>query len=395
MLYSVVEVIVLIPLSGPFIEKDDIDRVFAVLKSKRLSIGPFVEDFEKKVADYTGLKYAVAVNSGTSALHLILKSLNLPGKFMLVPSFTFIASANVALFENKIPLFLDVDDRTFNTSPEILEETLRKIEKGEYEYDGNRVKLEDICCFMAVDIFGHPLDWDGILRVVDEYSLVVIEDSCEALGSEYKGKKAGTFGVAGAFAFYPNKQITTGEGGIIVTNDNEIASLSKSMRNQGRGEGGEWLLHVRIGYNYRMDEMSAALGVSQMEKVDRIIDMRDAVASRYNELLKDVDGVRSPVVEDYVTKMSWFVYVVLLDENINRDAVMDYMNENGVQVRNYFQPVHLQPLYRKMGHKEGELPMTENISKRTLAIPFYTDMNYEDQETVVEVLEEAIEKVGS
>ncbi len=385
----------MIPLSGPFIEKDDIDSVLAVLKSKRLSIGPFVEEFEKKISDYIGLKYAVAVNSGTSALHLILRSLDLPGKFMLVPSFTFIASANVALFEDKIPLFLDIEDRTFNTSPEILKETLKKIERGEYEYDENKVQLEDICCFMAVDIFGHPLDWNGILEVANEYKLVVIEDSCEALGSEYKGRKAGTFGVAGAFAFYPNKQITTGEGGIIVTSDDKIATLSKSMRNQGRGEGGEWLLHVRVGYNYRLDEMSAALGVSQMEKIDRIIDMRNEVASRYSKLLEAVDGVRPPIVEDYVTNMSWFVYVVLLDDSINRDAVMDYMNKNGIQVRNYFQPIHLQPLYREMGHREGELPVTENISRRTLAIPFYTDMNFEDQKIVVDTLKEAIEKVGS
>ena len=384
----------MIPLSGPFIEKDDIDRVLAVLKSKRLSIGPFVEEFENKVANYVGLKYAVAVNSGTSALHLILKSMDLPGKFMLVPSFTFIASANVALFENKIPLFLDVEERTFNTPPEILEETLRKIGNGKYKYNGEIVRLDDICCFMAVDIFGHPLDWDDILRVAREYNLVVIEDSCEALGSEYKGKKVGSFGASGAFAFYPNKQITTGEGGIIVTNDERVAKLSRSMRNQGRGEGGEWLLHVRVGYNYRLDEMSAALGVSQMEKIDRIIDMRNEVASKYEKLLEDVDGVRPPVVEDYVTNMSWFVYVVLLDDKINRDAVMDYMNKNGVQVRNYFQPIHLQPLYRKMGHKEGELPTTEDISKRTLAIPFYTDMDYEDQKIVVETLKEAIEKVG-
>ena len=385
----------MIPLSGPFIEKDDIDSVLAVLKSKRLSIGPFVEEFEKKISDYIGLKYAVAVNSGTSALHLILRSLDLPGKFMLVPSFTFIASANVALFEDKIPLFLDIEDRTFNTSPEILKETLKKVERGEYEYDGNKVQLEDICCFMAVDIFGHPLDWNGILEVANEYKLVVIEDSCEALGSEYKGRKAGTFGVAGAFAFYPNKQITTGEGGIIVTSDDKIATLSKSMRNQGRGEGGEWLLHVRVGYNYRLDEMSAALGVSQMEKIDRIIDVRNEVASRYSKLLEAVDGVRPPIVEDYVTNMSWFVYVVLLDDSINRDAVMDYMNKNGIQVRNYFQPIHLQPLYREMGHREGELPVTENISRRTLAIPFYTDMNFEDQKIVVDTLKEAIEKVGS
>ena len=385
----------MIPLSRPFIEKDDIDTVLSVLKSDRLSMGKFTEEFEKAVASYVGTKYAVAVSSGTAALHLILKSLDLPGKYMLVPSFTFVASANVALFEGKIPVFVDIDERTFNVSPEALEDTLIRIEKGRYEIGGEKIKINDVCCFMAVDIFGHPLDWDGILGVLGKYGIPVIEDSCEALGSEYKGKKVGTFGEAGAFAFYPNKQITTGEGGIIVTNREDVYKLSRSMRNQGRGEGGEWLLHVRLGYNYRIDEMSAALGYSQMRKIERITEMRSRVAERYGKLLEGIEGVRAPIVEDYVTKMSWFVYVVLLDEEIDRDRVMDYMNERGVQVRNYFQPVHLQPFYREMGHSEGELPVTENVSKRTLALPFYTSLSEEDQKTVVETLKEAMERVGT
>ncbi len=383
----------MIPLSGPFIEEDDINRVIAVLKSRRLSMGPFTEEFEKLIAEHTGARYAVAVNSGTSALHLILKSIDPKGRYMLVPSFTFIASANVALFEDKIPLFVDIDERTFNTSPSNLEDILTRIEKGKYRYNGQKVRIEDVCCFMAVDIFGHPLDWDEVTKIAERFGVTVIEDSCEALGSEYKGKKAGTFGVAGAFAFYPNKQITTGEGGVIVTDNEDIAKLSKSMRNQGRGEGGQWLLHVRMGYNYRIDEMSAALGVSQMEKIDRIIGMRNRVAERYGKLLENVEGVRAPIVEDYVTKMSWFVYVILLDKDVNRDNVVDYMETHGIQVRNYFQPVHLQPFYRKMGHAEGELPVTEDVSKRTLALPFYTDISEEDQKVVVETLKNAIEKV--
>jgi perosamine synthetase len=383
-----------IPLSKPFIEEDDIEVVKNVLKSSWLSMGPFTKKFESIVAEYVGVKYAVAVSSGTAALHLILKSADLPGKYMIVPSFTFVASANVAIFENKIPLFVDIDDRTFNVSPEALEDLLIRIEKGRYKFNEENLKIDDICCFMAVDIFGHPLDWDKIDEITGKYDIPVIEDSCEALGSEYKGRKVGTFGIAGAFAFYPNKQITTGEGGIIVTNDENVMKLSKSMRNQGRGEGGEWLLHVRLGYNYRMDEMSAALGYSQMKKIDRIIEMRNEVAERYSNLLKEFDGARPPVVEDYVSRMSWFVYVILLDEKISRDKVMDYMNNHGIQVRNYFQPVHLQPFYRSMEHREGELPITENISKRTLALPFYTSLSEEDQEHVVEVLKEAIEKVG-
>ena len=385
----------MIPLSCPLIEKDDIETVLAVLRSDRLSMGPMTEEFERLVAEYVGVKHAIAVSSGTAALHLILRSSGFEGKYMLVPSFTFVASANVALFEGKVPLFVDIDERTFNVSPQTLEDVLLRIEKGKYEINGEKVNLKEVCCFMAVDIFGHPLDWDKVTEVLGKYGIPVIEDSCEALGSEYKGRKVGTFGIAGAFAFYPNKQITTGEGGVIVTDDDKVAKLSRSMRNQGRGEGGEWLLHVRLGYNYRIDEMSAALGVSQMRKIDRIIDMRSEVAKRYEELLRGIDGVRPPVVENYVSRMSWFVYVVLLDENMNRDAVMEYMEKRGIQVRNYFQPVHLQPLYREMGHSEGELPVTENVSKRTLALPFYSALSLEDQKIVVETLKEAIERVGT
>ncbi len=381
----------MIPLSKPLIEEDDIESVLEVLKSDRLSMGPKTEEFERVVAEYVGVKHAVAVNSGTSALHLVLKSLDPnPGEYMIVPSFTFIASANVALFEGVIPIFVDIDERTFNTSPDALEDLLLRIEKGKYRIAGENVDINKVKYFMGVDIFGQPLDWDEILKITSKYGLKVIEDSCEALGAEYKGRKAGTFGTAGTFAFYPNKQITTGEGGIIVTNDDEIASLSRSMRNQGRGEGGEWLSHVRLGYNYRIDEMSAALGLNQMRKIERILKMREEVARRYDELLEDVEGVRTPVIEDYTTRMSWFVYVVLLEEGIDRDGVMKFMEEKGVQVRNYFQPVHLQPFYRKMGHSEGELPTTEDVSKRTLALPFYTTLSFEDQKVVVETLKEAI-----
>lgn len=372
-----------IPLSNASISKEDIDEVLNVLKSGRLALGPYLEKFEDIVAKYIGIKYAVAVNSGTSALHLILKSLSFQeGDIILVPSFTFIASANVALFEKGIPVFIDIEKDTGNIDPDALEEFMEMVYSGKTKYDPKKVKF-----LMAVDIFGHPLNWEKIIKIAEKYNIQIIEDSCEALGSEYKGKKCGTFGKAGAFAFYPNKQITTGEGGIIVTNDEEIAHLSRAMRNQGRTNNG-WLSHEIIGYNYRLDEMSAALGYSQMKKIDYIIEKRNKVAMYYNKIL---DFVEIPTIKDYVTKMSWFVYVIKLPEGVDINKVIKYLSENGIESRNYFSPVHLQPLYRNLGYKEGMLPITEELSKRTLAIPFYTDLKKDEQDKVAYYLKKSIE----
>lgn len=372
-----------VQLSSPQISQSDIDVVVQVLKSGRLSIGPYTEAFEKVIAEFTGLRYAVAVSSGTSALHLILKAANFNEKSLLiVPSFTFVASANVALFEKGKVVFVDVQPDTMNIDPFALEYVLDKCSK---EY--SEIYL------MGVDIFGHPMDWDKITEICSNYNVTIIEDSCEALGSEYKGKKVGTFGIAGAFAFYANKQITTGEGGIIVTNDETVYKISKSLRNQGRGEGSEWLVHEYVGYNYRIDEMSAALGWSQMQRIDEIINRRSDVANRYNKLLSKL-GIQIPVVKDYVTRMSWFVYVIRLPEHVDRltrQRIMEYLEMEGVQVRSYFEPVHLQKPYRELGWKEGMLPVTEQVSTRTIALPFYTDLTLEDQEYVVEKLKNALE----
>ncbi|MEJ5256720.1 MAG: DegT/DnrJ/EryC1/StrS family aminotransferase [Fervidobacterium sp.] len=372
-----------VPLSNPQISEGDIEVVVEVLKSGRLSIGKYTRMFEESIASYVGTKYAVAVSSGTSALHLIIKALGF-GKddLLIVPSFTFVASANVALYEGGNVEFVDIEPETMNMDMEHFEQVVEK-NAGKYRS----------MFLMAVDVFGHPLDWDSVVNVCEKYDVKIIEDSCEALGSEYKGKKVGTFGLAGAFAFYPNKQITTGEGGIIVTDSDEIFKLSAAMRNQGRGEGQGWLSHDYIGYNYRIDEMSAALGWSQMKRIDTIIDKRNTVAKRYEELLKD-SGIETPKVMDYVTKMSWFVYVVRLPKPANksiRDNVMKYLEENGIQCRNYFSPVHLQRPYRELGWSEGTLSVTEDISGRTIAIPFYTDLEKEDQEYVANHLRKAVE----
>ena len=386
----------MIPLSKPDINEEDVRVVVEVLKSGRLSMGPYTERFEKAISEYVNAKHGVAVSSGTAGLHLVLKAMGAErGDYMIVPSFTFVASANVALYEGVIPLFVDVEEETLNVSKDSLEDLLIRIKKGKVKILDEVVDPNKVKYFMGVDIFGHPLDWDEILEVTNEWGLEVLEDSCEALGAEYKGKRVGKFGLAGVFAFYPNKQITTGEGGVVVTDDESIAKLVRSMRNQGRGEENEWLLHVRLGYNYRIDEMSAALGYSQMLRIDEILEKRKKVAENYNELLKDYEWVKTPSVKEYVTRMSWFVYVIRLSPDVNRDKVMRYMEEKGVQVRNYFQPLHLQPFYRRtFGYDEGMLPITEEESKKTLALPFYNDLSLDEQKVVVETLREAVERVG-
>ncbi|MGC8972443.1 MAG: DegT/DnrJ/EryC1/StrS family aminotransferase [bacterium] len=364
-----------ISMSAPDLDESDINAVLEVLKSGRLALGPKAREFEELMADYVGTRYAIAVSSGTAGLHILVRALGIgPGDEVLVPSFTFSASVNAILYERATPVFVDVESETYNLDPEDLE---RKITK--------RTKA-----VMAVDIFGHPAEWDRILKVAEKYNLKVIDDSCEALGAEYKGKKIGQFGDAACFAFYPNKQITTGEGGIIVTNNPSIARLARSLRNQGREEMGSWLEHERLGYNYRMDEMSAALGVSQLKKIETFLEKRERVARMYTEKLKDSPWVRPPVVKPYV-RMSWFVYVITLEKGLNRDRVIEKMEEMGIPARGYFSPIHLQPYIREMfGTKEGMLPITEDISKRTLALPFHNNLRIEEIEEVARILEESI-----
>ncbi|MEM0488760.1 MAG: DegT/DnrJ/EryC1/StrS family aminotransferase [Candidatus Bathyarchaeia archaeon] len=363
-----------IPMSAPDISENDVQAVAEVVQSGRLALGPKTEEFERLISDYVGVKYAVAVSSGTAALHLIVRALGIgPGDEVLVPSFTFVASANAILYEGARPIFVDIEPDTYNLDPEDLQRKITPRSKA----------------IMVVDVFGHPAEWDEILRIAEKHNLRVIDDSCEALGAEYKGKKLGQFGDAAAFAFYPNKQITTGEGGVIVTADLEIAKLCRSMRNQGRGEMGAWLEHERLGYNYRMTEMSAALGISQLRRIDALLAKRERVAMLYTQRLSCLDFVRPPVVRPYV-RMSWFVYVVTLKEGLHRKPIMAAMARMGIPTRGYFEPVHLQPYIREMlGTKEGMLPVTESIAQRTIALPFHGNLSEAEIDQVVEALAEA------
>lgn len=364
-----------IPMSLPDINDADVQAVLDIVRSGRLALGPQAVEFERLVAEYAGVRHALAVSSGTAALHLLVRALGLgPGDEVLVPSFTFVASVNAILYEGATPVFVDVEPDTYNLDPQ---DVARKITP--------RAKA-----IMAVDVFGHPVEWDALNAIAAQHGLRVIDDSCEALGAVYKGRKIGAFGDAAAFAFYPNKQMTVGEGGILVTDDDAIARLCRSMRNQGRPEMGAWLEHERLGYNYRLDEMSAALGVSQFKRLETFLAKREKVAQLYTARLQDLDWLRPPVVRPGV-RMSWFVYVVTLCEGLQRDAVIAALAERGIPARGYFAPIHIQPYIREMyGDLRGTLPVTEAIAERTLALPFHNNVSVVEVETVIEALKSAV-----
>ncbi|BAS28216.1 DegT/DnrJ/EryC1/StrS family aminotransferase [Limnochorda pilosa] len=367
-----------VPLSQPEVTEYDIGRVVEVLRSGRLSIGPVLEAFEEACAHVAGRRYAVGVNSGTSALHLAVRALGLgPGDEVITTPFSFVASSNCLLFEGATPVFVDIDPQSLNLDPEKVETAVTPRTRA----------------ILAVDVFGNPADHPRLLDIARRYGLRYIEDSCEALGSDIDGRPAGSFGDAGAFAFYPNKQITTGEGGMLLTDDPEVAALARSMRNQGRGESDEWLAHPRLGYNYRLDEISAALGRAQIERLEEIVARREQLARRYNEALGGLPGIRLPRA-NLRGRMSWFVYVVEVDEavtGVDRDTLQERLLAAGVECKPYFPPIHLQPFYQeRFGFPEGSFPVTERIARRTLALPFFTQMRPDQVERVAEEVRRAL-----
>ncbi len=361
-----------VSLSRPSIDRDDVAAVLEVLHSPSLSMGPKVRGFELAMARYAGTAVAVAVNSGTSGLHICLAALGIgPGDEVITTPFSFVASANCALYQGARPVFVDIDPLTLNIDPG----------QVEAQINGRTRAL------IPVDVFGQPAPIEDLMAIAENHGLSLIRDACEAIGAERNGQRIGNQGLATVFAFYPNKQMTTGEGGIIVTNDVAYSRILRSMSNQGRDDDGTWMNHVRLGYNYRLDEMSAALGISQLRRLDTIIARRARVASWYNKRLRDLDGVQVPYVAPETTRMSWFVYVVRLDERIVRDRLMAELQEDGIPSRPYFVPIHLQPLYRlRFGFKPGDFPVTERIARTTLALPFFTDMAEEQVEYVCQRL---------
>jgi perosamine synthetase len=381
------------------VPQDDLQSVLKILEGPNLSMGPQIAAFEKLFRDYSGARHAIGVNSGTAGLHLCVRAAGIgPGDLVLTTPFSFIASTNVLLFEHAVPVFVDAEPRTGNIDIGLLTEAARDLAAGgerarKWLPRKNKTQETRIKAILPVDVFGQPADMDAVGQIAAEYGLKVIEDSCEALGSEYKGRKAGRLGDYGVYAFYPNKQITTGEGGVIVTDDDQAADFMRALRNQGRAPGDTWLQHTYLGYNYRLDEMSAALGVAQMRRIDELLAKREQVAGWYDERLDEMTGVERYVVEPSTTRMSWFVYVVKLAAGVEREAVAKALEARGIPVRPYFAPIHLQPyMVERFGYRPGDFPVTEELGARGLAVPFSSVMTEGMVEQVCQALREVLQR---
>jgi perosamine synthetase len=367
-----------IGLSAPYVDEAEEEAVLEVLRSGRLAFGPMIERFEAALAERVGAPYVASVSSGTAGLHLCVRMAGIePGDEVVTTPLSFIASANCILYEGGTPVFVDVDERTLNLDPAAVEAAITPKTKA----------------LVLVDLFGYPLELDAFRDIAERHGLALIEDACEALGATYRGRVIGSFGHPAVFAFYPNKQVTTGEGGAVALHTEEEWDLVKSLANHGRIDRGETFSHERVGYNYRLDELSAALGVAQLGKLDHILELRDQVASRYNELLADVEGVRLLCADDDDHRRSWFVYVVHLEPPADRSAVMASLAAEGIASKPYLPAIHLQGAYReRFGFSEGMFPVTEAAGDQGLALPFHTGLSLSDQERVVESLGHALQK---
>jgi perosamine synthetase len=345
-----------------------------VLRTSRLSLGPRMEEFEQSIARYVGTAHAVAVNSGTSALHLCIRALGISeGDEVIVPSFAFIAVANVLRYECAVPLFIDIDPQTLNLDPARIEEAITSRTRA----------------IIVVHTFGCPAALDEILEIARRRKLFVIEDACEALGAQFDGRKVGSFGDAGVFGFYPNKQITSGEGGMLVTSNSKVAALARKLRNHGRSESDEWLQHEELGYNYRISELNCALGAAQLKRLESILERREAIAREYHRRLENEPRLQLPAIELPRRRISWFVYVLRLRERFtasHRDHIIQAMASRGIACGRYFAPIHLQPAYRSQPHRCMTLAHTESIAPRTLALPFFNKITGDQIAEVCETL---------
>lgn len=392
-------------MSSPQITEEDRQVIQSVTQTTSLSMGPWVTRFESDFKKKLRCKFAIAVNSGTAGLHLAIRATGIQrGDIVLTTPFSFVASTNAVLFENALPVFVDVDPQTGNIDTQQLKTVVedfsnrkksanhwlpRKTPK--YFDDSGHEIIPTIKALLPVDVFGQPAEMDAIRDLGHQYGLPIIEDSCEALGATYKGIPAGMLGDIGIFAFYPNKQITTGEGGMIVTDNETYAAKMLALRNQGRAPGDTWLSHTFLGYNYRLDEMSAALGTSQMERLDQLVNGRKRVADLYGKHLEPISSIERLTILPSTTRMSWFVYVVRLPKGCDRETVAARLAKIGIPVRPYFLPIHLQPyMTERFGYKPGDFPITEDLGRRGLALPFSGVMTEEQVEMVCNSLQSCL-----
>ncbi len=384
-----------VPMSSPDLTDAERQAVMNVLQTPYLSMGPQIEAFEAAFRDLIGTKYAIAVNSGTAGLHLCVRAAGIGnGDLVLTTPFSFVASSNTLLFEQAIPVFVDVDPRTGNIDPEMVAQAAHDLTQGgtasqRWLPRRGAENSRGLKGMVGVDVFGQPADWDALQAIARKYNLRVIEDSCEALGAQYKNRQAGALAEMAVFAFYPNKQITTGEGGLIVTDDDQAAGLMRALRNQGRAPGDTWLSHTHLGYNYRIDEISAALGVAQMRRLEELLVKRETVAAWYQSRLSKIAGIEPPYIDTVTTtRISWFVYVIRVERGIDRASLAQRLAERGIPVRPYFLPIHLQPyMVERFGYQPGDFPVTEDLGARGLALPFSGVMTEEQVDLVCRTLQ--------
>lgn len=373
-----------IPLAQQDITQAEIDAVVDVMRSDRLSLGPRVQAFEDALAEKADRAFGIAVNSGTSGLHLCVKALGIgPGDEVITPPFSFVATTNCLLFEGATPVFAEIDPESYNLDPAAIEAAITEKTKA----------------ILPVEVFGNPCHFQAYQDLAEKHGLLFIEDCCEALGARLDDRPAGNFGDCGVFAFYPNKQITTGEGGMIVTDNENLRDLARSMRNQGRATTA-WLEHDRLGYNYRMSDVTAAIGEIQVKRLDEILTKRRRVAGLYDDALTplvETGQLHRPPMHDRANA-SWFVYVIRLGETFtaeNRDAVTSHLQRENIGCNCYFVPIHTQPYIREaLGTCQGDFPVTERIAERTIALPFFPNMTESQVARVASVLGDAIRSVG-
>ncbi len=369
-----------IPLSAPDITQREIDAVVDVLRTPTLTCGPVLAELEKVCARMAGRRNGIAVSSGTAALHCIAMAAGLgPGDEVITTPMSFVASTNCILYTGARPVFVDINAQTLNLDPARLEAAISPKTRA----------------IVVVEAFGHPGGIEEIEQIAQRHELLLIEDSCQSLGAKVHGRPLGSFGRASCFSFYPNKQVTAGEGGMIVTDDDRFDAVCRMLRNHGR-DGNAWLAHQRLGYNYRMSELNAALALAQLSRFDEIVAKRRQAAHTYFELLIDNRYLILPTI-DGDTTMSWYVFGVRLNDLFepgDRDEVIRLLRCDGIGCSNYFPPIHLQPyIVEQIGTRQGDLPVCERIAERTLVLPFFTQITQGQIQRVCESLDKAIEKV--
>lgn len=386
-----------IPMSAPDLGELEREAVAAVMRTPRLSMGPEVEGFEAEIRQHTGARHAIAVSSGTTGLHLCVCATGIQDHDLVITTpFSFVSSANVLLYERAVPVFVDVDPVTGNIDPNLVAQAVQDLKQGGKQADHwlprkGSTPQAPLKGILSVDVFGQPADYDALNATAAEAGLTLIEDSCEALGASYHSRPAGMLGKVGVFAFYPNKQITTAEGGMVVTNDDRVAERIRALRNQGRAPGDTWLDHTYLGFNYRLDELSAALGRVQMTRLDELLEKREQVAHWYGERLAEIPSIQAPQVIDSTTRMSWFVYVVRLPHDVDRTALAARLEGRGIPTRPYFTPIHLQPYFReRFDYQRGDFPITEELGERSMALPFSGVLTEQEVDYVCRELQTAL-----